>query len=110
MEGITLQGIRIDRQAVLCAMSDFDSEYHGTNDYRSWLEKANYKYAIAHAGRLYPCKHILSRASGIPTSLFNGGSQTNGILERLGFQVILKPGAGGRVRPFPNPSPIQGEG
>lgn len=72
-------------------MRDFDAQYSYTNDYDSWLEKGNYKYAVQHDGKLYPCKYILSLATGVPTSEFSGGEQTNRVFRRLGFSVIDKP-------------------
>ena len=81
----------VSTQEILRAMSHFDAEYRDTNDYDSWLEKKTYKYAVQHEGNLYPCKHVLSLATGIPTSEFSGGGQTNSVFRGLGFSVIDKP-------------------
>lgn len=88
---IHFKGVEITRQAVLEAIKTFDTEYSDTNQYDSWLEKEQYKYALVYLDRYYPCKHILSQVSGIPTSEFNGGDQTNNVFIRLGFDVIEKP-------------------
>lgn len=88
---INFKGRPITAQRVLNVMSDFDKQYPNTNDYDSWLNNSSYKYAVDHGGRLYPCKHILSRATGLSTALFNGGEQTNSVFRRLGFRVIDKP-------------------
>ncbi len=55
------------------------------------MDKRKYKYALQHAGRLYPCKYTLSLASGWPLDSFSGGQQTNDKFEDLGFDVIEKP-------------------
>jgi hypothetical protein len=88
---VIFKGISITAQDILTAMSKFDSQYPDTNDYDSWLHKETYKYAIRHNGKLYPCKHILSQATGIDTSEFNGGEQTNSVFRKLGFRDITKP-------------------
>ena len=72
-------------------MRDFDSQYPDTNEYDSWLDKGNYKYAVEYNAKLYPCKHILSRATGIDTSEFRGGRRTNRVFRQLDFHVIDKP-------------------
>jgi hypothetical protein len=88
---VVFKGITVTAQDILAAMRDFDSQYPDTNEYNFWLDKGNYKYAVERNARLYPCKHILSRATGIDTSEFNGGKQTNRVFRQLGFHVIDKP-------------------
>ena len=91
MDSVTLLGRAMTREQVLAALSDFDAAYADTNDYDRWLDKRTYKYALRYAGRLYPCKYILSVASGFDLTEFGGGQQTNSKLRRLGFEVIDKP-------------------
>jgi len=91
MGSVTFLRRKVTRQDVLDALNQFDSDYSDTNDYDSWLDKGNYKYAVQHLGRLYPCKYILSLASGFDRRDFNGGEQTNSVFRRLGFEVIDKP-------------------
>jgi len=91
MDSVTLLGRAITRDQVLAALRDFDSAYRDTNEYDRWLDKRTYKYALRHAGRFYPCKYILSVASGFDVSVFGGGQQTNSKFRRLGFEVIDKP-------------------
>ncbi len=74
-------------QDILNAFHDFDAQYPDTNQYEGWLDKATYKYAVRHENKLYPPKHILSQASGIPTTEFGGGEQTNRVFRDLGFEV-----------------------
>ena len=88
---VVFKRITVTAQDILAAMRDFDSQYPDTNEYDSWLDKGYYKYAVEHNARLYPCKHILSRATGIATSEFHGGKQTNHVFCRLDFHVINKP-------------------
>ena len=87
----TFKGVDVADKDILAAMRNFDAQYSDTNQYDSWLEKGNYKYAIQHGDRLYPCKHILSETTGIGTSEFNGGEETNRVFRQLGFQVVKKP-------------------
>ena len=91
IDSVTLLGRPITRDQVLAALREFDSAYRDTNEYDGWLDKRTYKYALGHAGRLYPCKYILSVASGFGLDKFGGGQQTNSKLRRLGFEVIDKP-------------------
>lgn len=88
MGSVTLLRREVTRGHVLDALDQFDSEYPSTNDYDSWLDKGNYKYALTYRGRLYPCKYILSLASGFDRRDFGGGEQTNRVFRTLGFQVI----------------------
>lgn len=79
------------RQMILDAIQAFDAEYPNTNDYREWLEKGNYKYALVHEGRKYPPKHILSMATGTPWQEFGGGvQQANRVLSKLEFKIVVK--------------------
>lgn len=80
----------ITRQAILNALHEFSAQYHDMGDYDNWLSKDNYIYAVFYDGRVYPPKHILSVVSGIPTSDFSGGEETNRVYRRLGFEVGLK--------------------
>ena len=84
-------GVRVTAKDILKAMRYFDLQYQNGNDYDSWLDKKNYKYAVKHNSKLYPPKHILSRATAIDTSEFRGGEQTNSVFRKLGFRVIDKP-------------------
>ena len=83
----TFKGILVKRVAVIRAMDDFNECYPSTNQYDNWLDKRIFKFAIRYRGRLYPPKHILSMTSGIPTTHFNGGAQTNRVFRQLGFEV-----------------------
>jgi len=91
MSEILFKGKRITRQRILDVIRDFDKKYPDTNQYDRWLEKRNFKFAIKWEGKLYPPKHILSQASGINTSEFSGGQQTNSVFKTLGFTIIDKP-------------------
>ena len=91
MNGVKFRGRRVTRQNVIDALRHFDSQYPNTNDYKSWLDDRRYKYAVRYAHKLYPCKHILSLASGFDVACFVGGAQTNRVFRRLGFEVIDKP-------------------
>ena len=87
---VIFMGVAVTAQSIRRAMDEFDSLYPDTNEYDQWLEKNTYKYAVEHNGRLYPCKHILSWATGIHTCEFCGGEQTNRVFRQLGFMVRRK--------------------
>lgn len=91
MNGVKFLGRRVTRQNVIDALRHFDSQYPNTNDYKSWLDDRRYRYALIYGDKLYPCKHILSLASGFDLGRFTGGEQTNKVFRRLGFEVIDKP-------------------
>jgi len=80
----------VTRQNILDAIHDFSSQYPNPATYDNWLQKATYKYAVHYGERVYPPKHILSRATGIPTTDFSGGEQTNRVLQQLGFDIACK--------------------
>jgi hypothetical protein len=86
----TFKGETITRDAVLRALRRFDEAYPDTNQYDNWLDKGNYKYALSYGGKLYPCKHILSEASGLHIRSFSGGEETNRVFRELGFEVVAK--------------------
>lgn len=75
---------------ILAAIRDFDEEYPDSNSYDAWLDMGAYKYALQHDGKRYPCKYILSQATGIDTSEFHGGDQTISVFSKLGFHVVDK--------------------
>ncbi len=81
----------LTRDQVTDAIRRFDRQFAVSNDHDGWLDKSTYVYAIRSGGRLYPPKLIVSWATGIDRDRFNGGSQTNNPLRRLGFEVIEKP-------------------
>ena len=80
----------VKRQDILDALHEFSAQYPNPETYDNWLAKRTYKYAIRYSGRVYPPKHILSMATGIPTADFNGGEQTNRVFRQLGFDVENK--------------------
>ena len=90
MSSTIFKGSEVMREDVLRAIKDFDAQYDYTNQYDSWLDKGTYKYALQYKGKLYPCKHILSRATGISVAEFSGGEQTNRVFRDLGFEVVPK--------------------
>jgi hypothetical protein len=91
MKQSTIKNTTVTANDILSAMKDFDKTYPDTNGYEAWLEQRQYKFAVEHQGRLYPCKYILSQATGIDTGEFSGGAQTNRVFGQLGFNVIEKP-------------------
>jgi hypothetical protein len=84
------KGETVSRDAVLRALRHFDQDHPDTNSYENWLDKGYYKYALVYGGKRYPCKFILSEASGLPVRSFSGGEETNRIFRELGFEVAAK--------------------
>ncbi|MCJ7585827.1 MAG: hypothetical protein MUO30_13800 [Anaerolineales bacterium] len=80
----------VTRQNILDTLHEFARQHPNTETYDGWLQKETYKYAVRYDGRVYPPKHILSMATGIPTSEFNGGEQTNRVFRQLDFDVENK--------------------
>jgi hypothetical protein len=86
----TFMGKLVTRKQVIDALHEFVQKYPDTDTYENWLQKGSYKYAIQYDGRVYPPKHVLSVVTGIPTTDFNGGEQTNRVFRQLGFDVVNK--------------------
>ena len=87
MTQVVFKGQTVTREAILGAMRAFDAEFPDSALYERWLEKESYEYAVTYAGRFYPPKRILSLATGISTTQFSGGDQTNNVFLALGFEV-----------------------
>lgn len=80
----------VTRQNIIDALHEFSAQYPNPETYDNWLQKGTYKFAVRHDERVYPPKHILSMATGIPTTEFNGGEQTNRVFRQLHFDVENK--------------------
>ncbi len=87
---ITFKKHTVTRQQILDILHQFVAQYPDPGTYDDWLKKETYKYAVRYDGRIYPPKHILSMATGIPTTEFSGGEQTNRVFRQLGFDVENK--------------------
>ena len=86
----TFLTVTVTRQQILNALHEFARQYPDTNSYENWLDKGTYKYVLRFDGRLYTPKYILSLVTGIPTTDFSGGEQTNRVFRALGFDVENK--------------------
>jgi len=84
------KGRTVTSQEILDALHEFSLEYPDTATYENWLRKDSYNYAVRYGEDVFPPKHILSRATGIPTTEFSGGEQTNRVLRLLGFNIENK--------------------
>lgn len=84
------KGEVITREKIIQVLNQFDRTYPDSNNYDNWLDKGAYRYALHHNGRRYPCKYILSEASGFSTESFSGDEQTNRVFRDLGFEVAKK--------------------
>ena len=77
----------VTRQNILDALQEFSEQYPDPETFDDWLRKETYKYAVRYGEKKYPPKHILSTATGIPTTKFGGGEETNRVFRQLGFEV-----------------------
>jgi hypothetical protein len=70
----------VTRDQILEGMKKFDQDYRGKapETGRIWFIEENKKR--------YPPKWVLSLATGVPRTEFNGGEQTNKVLLALGFE------------------------
>ena len=90
---VRFKGTLITLQQVLDEMQRYDEQYPH-NDYceppakMPWQENRTYKFAVVHAGRLYPPKLLAHRLTG-RALVGNGliGGKVNWIFEQLGFEV-----------------------
>lgn len=73
---------------ILRAMEAFDNELRSNPEWANWVDNENYKFAIFHDFKIYPVKHVISLATGIPKDTFSGGKESNDFLTRMGFAVI----------------------
>ena len=77
----------IDRQAILDAIEYIDD--NGVP--KSRLSRT---YDVKYNGRYYPPKYVISLANKMTTGkelepfMFNGGTETNNFLEKLGFEIV----------------------
>ena len=103
--------VQITDDQVRRALERYDRGYP-SNDYprtrerphiKTWLENRIFKFAIRHKGRHYPPKLILRLAIGTGPQagyrFFGGGrpGRANWVLEKLGFEIVPKPGCGKSV-------------
>ncbi|GFO68221.1 hypothetical protein GMLC_18000 [Geomonas limicola] len=70
------------------AMDEFDASQRKLKEWDGWTENKNFKFAILHAGRIYPVKQIVSMATGQPKSDFSGGLQANTAVTKSGLKVV----------------------
>ena len=90
MNHTTIKGRNVSRDAVLEAMRVFDAAFPDPNGYDRWLEKGIYKYVVRHNGRVYPPKHILSQAIGMPMADMRQSLRVRQVFRALGFVVVEK--------------------
>lgn len=85
--------VAITQQHILPAIHQFDITYPDTNDYKCWLQRGNYRWAVRHNGKLYPCKWLVVRAMGwdeTQTPEIHTHEAVR-VLMRCGFEVIPRP-------------------
>jgi hypothetical protein len=69
------------------AFKTFDNDYRCRSEWIGWETRKTQKYVIRHDGKLYPPKMIISLATGLPRSEFNGGSQSIRYLANYNIEV-----------------------
>lgn len=80
-KGVEFKERTITASQVREALARFDREF------RTRVRDTGNRFYMEADGKRYPPKRILSLASRLSFSQFNGGSQTNHVLESLGFVV-----------------------
>lgn len=82
----------ITRRDILMAMRAFDATHPNSNDYDRWLEKGNYRRAVQHNRRLYPCKWLVAHAmsDGTQTPQIHTNEAVR-VLCDCQFEVVAKP-------------------
>jgi len=73
------------RADVISAIETYRQEY--ASDYAGWQKKAGYKFALMYQGHKYPCKEIISIATGLDKRMFSGGAESNRWLKKRGFDI-----------------------
>jgi hypothetical protein len=95
----------ITRQHILAAITEVDRS--GAPD-----RKASRKFTVDYNGRRYPPKYLVSLANRhangteLPSSVFNGGAETNDFLRSLGFTVNGLPASGSGMLPTQQPPQV----
>jgi 5-methylcytosine-specific restriction protein A len=84
----TLRGRTITTDEVIAACQIFDQSER-RND--QWLSHPWQEWVFIFDGQIYPPKHVLSIATGIPRRRFRGGpAEANAAVAELGFPIIRK--------------------
>ncbi|WP_052808414.1 MrcB family domain-containing protein [Methyloterricola oryzae] len=78
---------RVTRDKILKAIQEFDSNLLPTDEWRTWENNPSQVWALAHDGKRYPPKKIISIATGLSVREFSGGPESNNYLNALGFDV-----------------------
>lgn len=80
--------VRLTREALEDAMRRFDRDLRDSPDWQEWDNNTNHHYAIRWQGRLYPVKHIVHLATGVPVHDLRGRRQRNAMVKNLGLEVV----------------------
>ncbi len=78
---------KVTLKQIINALKTFDSDYRNSIDWIGWETRKTQKYVIRHDGRRYPPKMIISLATGLPRTGFNGGQQSNIYLAKYDIKV-----------------------
>lgn len=78
----------VNRAQLEDALWRFDADLRALQEWSEWETNAAQNFALVHNGLQYPPKKIISMATGVPVSQFSGGRQSNGYLEKRGFNVV----------------------
>jgi MoxR-like ATPase len=77
----------VKRDSILEALKVFDASHRDLPKWRGWEKNDNFKYAIVHEEQLYPVKEIVSLATSVPVSSFNGGAEANNYVRAREFEI-----------------------
>ncbi|RRR76568.1 MAG: hypothetical protein EI684_02805 [Candidatus Viridilinea halotolerans] len=69
------------------AMERFDRELRGRGRFARWPTQAD-RFALAHDGRYYPPKIIISLAAGVGVHTFSGGAESTRYTDQRGLVTV----------------------
>jgi hypothetical protein len=72
---------------LIAAMATFDREHRGRGRFARWPTLAD-KFAIAHGGRYYPPKIVISLAAGVGVGTFSGGFESTTYTDKRGLVTV----------------------
>ncbi|MEI7772604.1 MAG: hypothetical protein WCI67_21620 [Chloroflexales bacterium] len=78
----------VSQADLIAAMATFDAEHRGRGRFARWPTAAD-KFALAHQGRYYPPKIIISLATGIGVNAFSGGAESTAYTDKRALVTVM---------------------
>jgi hypothetical protein len=77
----------VSQADLIAAMATFDRDYRSKGRFARWPTAAD-KFALAHNGRSYPPKMIISLATGVGVHTFSGGQESTSYTDKRGLITV----------------------